>query len=443
MGLRARLVLIVTLGLGVSLVASLGVLGRVEERVQARDAADRAAAMLATLSVPVSLMLTQGRVADVDSLMSELAARRAVLDLDDIVLVDHDGRVLASTAPDRAGVALAAADAFVARAIAAPRALQDPPPPERPRRVAVPVQTGIRWATVVGTLSEDALAARLADRRSRLVASAVVVSALGLVALLLLLSVEVLEPLRQVVRVAQRMAAGDLSARAPVRGGTELMVLAHALNDAARRLLGQKQELEAAVAARTEELVAANAELAETATRLERLAVTDPLTGLFNRRYLDQALAFEVTRQKRGRRPFSTAMIDVDSFKHYNDAHGHPAGDEVLVQLARVLQDNVRASDVVARVGGEELVVVFLDVDAEGAMRAAEKLRAAVAAHPFPRGSTQPLGHVSISVGVAAWPRDGETAEDVLAAADRALYASKARGRDRVTLATAAAREGP
>jgi diguanylate cyclase (GGDEF)-like protein len=302
-------------------------------------------------------------------------------------------------------------------------------------RVAVPVQTGVRWATLVGTLSEEALAARLADRRTRLVLSAVIVSLLGLVALLLLLSVEVLEPLRQVVHVARRMAAGDLNVRAPVRGGAELMTLAHTLNEAARRLQGRREELEAAVQSRTVELTQANAELHAMNDRLERLAITDPLTGLFNRRYLEQALHFEVTRQKRGNRPFSVAMIDVDSFKHYNDAHGHPAGDVVLKELAVVLQANLRASDIVARYGGEEFVVILLDVDGEAAMKAAEKLRAAVEAHPFPARERQPLGVVSISLGVGSWPTHGTTADAVLSAADRALYESKARGKNRVTLA--------
>ncbi len=434
-GLRARLILIVTLGLGVSLVASLGVLLRVEERIQARDAADRAAALLSTLSIPLTLLLNQGRFADVDSLMSELETRRSTLDLSEIILVDHEGRVLASTGKDRSGQELGARDAFIATAIAASRALQDPPPPNRPVRVAVPVQTGVRWATLIGTLSEEALATRLADRRTRLVLSAVIVSLLGLVALLLLLSVEVLEPLRHVVHVAARMAAGDLNARAPVRGGTELMTLAHTLNEAARRLQGRREELEAAVQSRTSELTRANADLHTMNERLERLAITDPLTGLFNRRYLEQALHFEVTRQKRGNRPFSVAMIDVDSFKHYNDAHGHPAGDQILQQLAVVLQENLRASDIVARYGGEEFVVILLDVDGEAAMKAAEKIRAAVAAHPFPQGAQQPLGLVSISLGVGCWPKHGATSDEVLAAADRALYESKARGKNRVTLA--------
>ena len=128
-------------------------------------------------------------------------------------------------------------------------------------------------------------------------------------------------------------------------------------------------------------------------------------------------------------------MIDVDHFKHYNDTHGHPKGDEVLRQLAKVLTASVRASDVVCRVGGEEFVVVLLDSELPQAMAAAEKVRAAVMEHDFPEGDKQPNARITISAGVASWPKHGDLADDVVAAADRALYQSKSAGRNQVTTA--------
>lgn len=438
MGLRVRLILIVTLCLGVSLAASVGVLLRLEEEDLRHEASQRTAGLLAALAAPISVLLTQGRMADLDNLMGELEFRARHLQLRSIVLVDANGIVLTHAAADGRGdvsygQALAASDPFVKRAIEARRALQDPPPPARPRRVSMPVQAGIRWATLIGTLDEVQLQATLVERRIRLVVSAAVVAAVGLVILLLLLSWEVLTPMGDIARMATRMADGDLKARAPVRGASEMQVLASTLNEAARQLSATHEELEAEVVRRTEELSNTLTELKGANERLERLALTDPLTGLFNRRYLDQALALEVTRQRRQKRPFSVLMIDVDHFKHYNDTHGHPRGDDVLKQLARILHENVRASDVVARVGGEEFVILLLDTELPHARTGAEKLRDSVVAHDFPFGAQQPGGRLTVSVGVASWPKHGETAEEVLEAADRALYLSKAAGRNRIT----------
>jgi diguanylate cyclase (GGDEF)-like protein len=353
-----------------------------------------------------------------------------------ILLVDAHGVVLAGTTGSAEfGQQLATTDPFIAQAVAAPRALQDPPWPARPRRVSVPMQTGVRWATLIGTLDEDKMQAQLVDKRQRLVVSALAISSLGLLVLLALLSIEVLAPMAEIAAMARKMAAGDLTARAKARGAAELQVLASTLNDAARRLAGTHEALQSEVQRQTAELTKSYEQLAEANERLERLALTDPLTGLFNRRYLDQALALEIVRQRRQKRPFSLLMIDVDNFKHYNDTHGHPKGDEVLRQLAKILTGNVRASDVVCRVGGEEFVVVLLDVETPVAMAAAEKVRQAVMEHPFPEGDKQPLGSVTISAGVASWPKHGEMADDVISSADKALYSSKAAGRNRVTAA--------
>lgn len=434
MGLRARLLLIVVLGLGLSLVTSLTVLLRAERQALVKTSAERAGALLKTLSVPAGLLMTHGRVADLDNLMTELSLRKESLDLEELVLVDPTGRVLAHSDSDRFGAQLNEEDPFIAYAIQHER-----PVVERargmPRRVAVPVQTGIRWGTLVGTLSESALEERLRERQTRLVLSAAAVSGLGLVILLFFLKTAVVRPLRAASTAAQRFAEGDLEARAPVRGGDEIATLAIALNSAAERLSRHTTELEAEVKRRTEELRQKNAELEEANERLEKLAITDGLTELVNHRHFQQLLAAEVTRQQRERRPFAVLMMDVDHFKHYNDSHGHPAGDEVLKRLARILRENVRASDVVARYGGEEFVVLLLDTDHERAMGIAEKLRELVATHPFPHGAEQPLGHVSISIGVAVWPDHGATPVALVTAADKALYAAKRFGRDVVVAA--------
>jgi diguanylate cyclase (GGDEF)-like protein len=167
--------------------------------------------------------------------------------------------------------------------------------------------------------------------------------------------------------------------------------------------------------------------------RLRGLADHDELTGLYNRRALDGLLRDEVSRHERYGRPFSLVMLDVDYFKAVNDSYGHPVGDEVLRWLAQLVRDCVRAGDIPARYGGEELAVVLPGVDSGPALKAAERLRLRVAARPFSFGSARRQTHLSVtlSLGVAALPDDAPTVASLIAAADRALYAAKRGGRNR------------
>jgi diguanylate cyclase (GGDEF)-like protein len=196
-------------------------------------------------------------------------------------------------------------------------------------------------------------------------------------------------------------------------------------NDELERL---NHSLEQAVGRRTRELAEANA-------RLAQLAVTDGLTGLYNHRHFHERLALEVERSGRSGLPLALYMIDVDWFKRYNDKNGHPAGDEVLRQLARQLGDGRRVNDFVARYGGEEFAVVLVDAPKLTAFQVAEKLRERVAAHPFPHADGQPGARLTISIGVAAFPEDAADAEGLVRAADAALYKAKAAGRNTVVLA--------
>jgi two-component system, cell cycle response regulator len=186
--------------------------------------------------------------------------------------------------------------------------------------------------------------------------------------------------------------------------------------------------LEEKVQVRTRELEGLNARLAE-------LAITDGLTGLYNHRHFRERLTLELERSNRTGLPLSVVMIDVDSFKAYNDSHGHLAGDNALRGVAKVLQSGRRANDVVARYGGEEFAVVLVDVPSAAAKDVADRIVAQVAEFPFEFGSTQPLGRLTISAGVATAPGDGVDAATVLAAADRALFAAKDAGRNCVRVA--------
>lgn len=177
------------------------------------------------------------------------------------------------------------------------------------------------------------------------------------------------------------------------------------------------------------------AELKEANTRLQSLSVTDELTGLFNIRHFRREIAKEQERGERYGQSYALVFIDVDHFKHLNDKLGHPAGDAALRELAMVLRKQVRNTDLVARYGGEEFVILCPGVNWEGAKVLAERVRVAVESAPITGGAQQPGGKLTVSIGISSFPADGRTMEEVLQAADDAVYASKQAGRNQITAA--------
>lgn len=179
-------------------------------------------------------------------------------------------------------------------------------------------------------------------------------------------------------------------------------------------------------------LAIANLNLRET---LHHQSVRDSLTGLFNRRYLEESLTRELARATRHGTPLGVIMIDVDHFKRFNDTYGHAAGDRILQAIAELLKVNVRGSDVPCRYGGEELTLVLTDADLATTVTRAERIRTAIAQLQVEyRGMM--LGNLTASLGVAACPEHGSTGQRLLQAADAALYQAKARGRNGVVVAT-------
>ncbi len=172
--------------------------------------------------------------------------------------------------------------------------------------------------------------------------------------------------------------------------------------------------------------------------QMSELATIDELTGLGNRRHFRRALEAEIQRAKRYGRHLSLALFDVDHFKKYNDSCGHPAGDRALAKIGRILRESLREADIVARYGGEEFAAILPETAPRPDAGASpfpflERLRRRVATEAFPGEAALPSGKLTISGGIACWPDDAETPDDLVAAADRALYASKARGRNTIT----------
>lgn len=174
-------------------------------------------------------------------------------------------------------------------------------------------------------------------------------------------------------------------------------------------------------------------EISALQVQLKELATHDPLTGLFNRRHLDEALSAALARCVREQQSLTVAMIDIDHFKQVNDRHGHPGGDALLRALAQLLQSGVRAGDLACRMGGEEFLLVLENAPLQGTVQRLQDLREAFAALQVEyEGRTM---RATLSAGVASFPRHGKDPAQLLLAADKALYAAKESGRNRVCVA--------
>lgn len=178
-------------------------------------------------------------------------------------------------------------------------------------------------------------------------------------------------------------------------------------------------------------LAIASLQLRET---LRNQSIRDPLTALFNRRYTEETLQRELSRAARERSALSLLVLDVDHFKKFNDSYGHETGDEVLKQIALVLRESTRASDIASRLGGEELLIVMPRSGIDDALSKAEQLRAKISGLSI-RFLGKPIDPVTVSIGVACFPQHGSRADELTRAADAALYRAKHEGRNRVAAA--------
>ncbi len=192
-----------------------------------------------------------------------------------------------------------------------------------------------------------------------------------------------------------------------------------------QELKATNQSLEKQVAVRTEELRIANVKLSE-------LALTDSLTRVANRRALFQRFQEEIDRAERYERPIAVAMVDVDHFKAFNDMEGHVCGDEALKKIAAALSSNVRKTDFLGRYGGEEFVVLMPETKISTALEISHRLRTAVENTVFQGRAKQ--AYLTVSLGIAGYPQNGQTPKALIESADQALYEAKQGGRNRIVV---------
>ncbi|HEV2423349.1 MAG TPA: diguanylate cyclase [Terriglobia bacterium] len=182
-----------------------------------------------------------------------------------------------------------------------------------------------------------------------------------------------------------------------------------------------------------ERIVAVQQQLTSAREALREEAIRDPLTGLFNRRYLEEVLGRELRRARHGDQHLSVLMLDLDHFKNFNDLHGHAAGDAVLKEVGMLLDSHTRREDVVCRYGGEEFVLILPGAPLSVSLRRADDLRQAVR-ECSPEWQGKALGSLTVSTGIACCPEHGTTPEELLGAADQAMYRAKREGRDCVVV---------
>jgi diguanylate cyclase (GGDEF)-like protein len=264
------------------------------------------------------------------------------------------------------------------------------------------VVPAVDWIVVSEIPTREAFAQVARLRNVSLAVVTLLLAVLG--GLAYLLSLLIVRPLNRLTQGAANVAKGDLAVDLPVTTGGEVGYLTEVFNNMVARLR-------------------------ESRTELERLSVTDPLTGLYNRLRMMEVLENEVRRSRRLHHHFTVVMADIDLFKKYNDEHGHPAGDHALKRVAAIMREASRDVDFVARYGGEEFLIMMPETELDGGTQFAERIRKKLASERLP------AGEITLSLGVSAFPMHGDAADQLIAEADAALYLAKRAGGDRVMAA--------
>jgi diguanylate cyclase (GGDEF)-like protein len=260
-----------------------------------------------------------------------------------------------------------------------------------------------------GRLGERLNEARaLKEMNRKLSVGVILVVAFTSALLVFILNQNIILPIHRLMEGVRKFAGGNFTAQVPVTSQDEIGELSGTFNDMVRKIRTDRQALTA-------------------------LTTIDEKTGLFNFRHFKQAVNEEIKRAERYNRHMSLVMIDIDHFKHYNDTNGHPMGDLLLKELSLILKESIRETDMVARFGGEEFILLLPETPPREALKLAESLRLRIKNHVFPMEEKQPNKDLTVSMGVASYPsRNVVSPDTLLERADKALYKAKKQGRNRV-----------
>ncbi|MBK8012496.1 MAG: diguanylate cyclase [Deltaproteobacteria bacterium] len=388
---------------------------------------NHAQSTLQALAVPILLDLSNDDREEAQRLSTNLTAETEHLLR--LTLLAPDGEILASSDVEARALGASGFDeAFVNEALRTGSIqYRFDPPNGTPEFVdlAFPVSRRNHKGILLGRFDLEHVGAPFESLRHAFFGWAALAAVLSWIAAVALLNCLVLRPVSILARMAHDLEIQHFDVRSPIHRSDEIGALSSSLNAMACRLEEHTEDLQSAVRTRTSQLLVANREL-------RRIANTDALTGLRNRRYFEEILALEVRRAERHPRNIVLCMFDIDHFKTFNDTQGHQAGDAVLRQVADLLRRNLRAVDIITRYGGEEFIALLLDTTADEGRVTAEKLCRLVRETSIQGEELQPGGRLTLSIGVAAFPENATTGDALVRAADVALYAAKRGGRNRV-----------
>lgn len=396
----------------------------VQEQERRAEFAAKSIETLQLLAASVGASVAEQRHERVQALIDNVANQKDKFpQVTDLVVIDLHGRVLAALDPTRFNDVVEDSDLASDLALHDPRARQE----KGALSVVVPLRTTHHHGVIRARFEQERLALSIAQQKRD--AGVLVVATMLLVAVALdwILRRLVASRITKLAQTAGALSAGRLTVRANASGKDEIAALGHSFNRMAGALQHYTDDLEQIISERTDDLQKAN-------RRLEQLAITDQLTGLANRRHFDENARRALEVARRNERPLSVVLADADSFKTINDRHGHAVGDAVLQCIARVMADNARKADLVARVGGEEFAVLMPEAGVGLARQGAERMREALERTVHLQVPQLGDSAMTASFGVAAYERADDRLEDLLSAADTALYRSKTAGRNRVTI---------
>jgi diguanylate cyclase (GGDEF)-like protein len=284
------------------------------------------------------------------------------------------------------------------------------------------------WWLVCEAAEDDVVAPMVTRKNRLLLANGLICIFFALVAVKL--SRRLLKPLSQLSEGARRINEGMVGVKIPGSGDDEIAETISAFNDMAKRIALTEVELQST----NKQLASKNEELEGLNARLEKISMTDGLTGLFNHRHFWNILNSELSRISRYKGELGLIVLDIDDFKQVNDQFGHSAGDRLIARIAAVIKESVRETDICARYGGEEFAILLPDTSKDGVMVVSEKIREAIQKVVFKVPDTDIAISVTASIGVSVYRG---SRREFFNAADRALYRSKADGKNRVNFAPA------
>ena len=452
-GIRTRLILLI----GAATVLVTGIAGAYGAYQSGRSLfaaeKERAGAFLESLALPCAISLATNAIESLDNFMSEAVRSPSTnTRLLSLSMINHQGFTVINATSEFEGSSetvgskppQSVLEEFSLRAHESDAPIWEKTKTSDGKPVlmmSMPAVSGLRWGTLVASFDLSIYDSRVSELYLFNLYTNVGFVLLLILALYAGISTVVLRPIQTLTSSMQELQSGSLDTRIPTIMSGEMGELARGFNDMAEELQDYTRTLEQNIEERslevrkkTRELERLNLQLHYAVNKLETLVRTDELTGVYNRRYLTEALQIEVRKSARTGRPFSVAMMDVDHFKMLNDEYGHAFGDHVLATVAGLLKEKLRSTDVVARYGGEEFVIIFFDTSKASALAVAEGLRALIAETNFDTDNIRIQRPVTVSIGISTCPSDGGDGNVILEKADEAMYTAKKNGRNQVKL---------